>query len=57
MSINDFNRLRVSYLGLGLGASDQVGSGDPRGLGYTTQSSENILIFIIARALQLIYNI
>ena len=29
----------------------QVGSRDPRGLGYTTQPSANILIFIIAHAL------
>ena len=35
----------------------QVGSGDSRGLRYTTQSSANTLIFIIAYALQLIYKI
>ena len=33
-------------------AECQVGSGDPRGLGYTTQPSANILIFIIAHVLQ-----
>ena len=32
-------------------AECQVGSRDPRGLGYTTQPSANILIFIIAHAL------
>ena len=32
-------------------------SGDLRGLGYTTQPSANILVFIKAHALQLIYNI
>ena len=30
---------------------------DPLVLGYTTQPAANILIFIIAHALQLIYNI
>ena len=38
-------------------AECQVGSGDPRGLGYTTQPSANILIFIIAHVLQLINTI
>ena len=38
-------------------AEGQVGSGDPRRLGYTTQPLASILIFIIAHALQLIYNI
>ena len=38
-------------------AEGQVDSGDPRGLGYTTQPFANILIFIIAHVLQLIYNI
>ena len=38
-------------------AEYQVGSGDPRGLEYTTQPSANILIFIIAHVLQLIYTI
>ena len=40
-----------------LRASYQVGSGDPLVLGYTTQPSANILIFIIAHVLQLIYTI
>ena len=38
-------------------AECQVGSGDPRGLGSTTQPSANILIFIIAHVLQLINTI
>ena len=38
-------------------AEAQMGSGDPRGLGYPTKPSTNILTIIIAHVLQLIYNI
>ena len=40
-----------AHLARGPQRSSQVGSGDPLVLGYTTQPSANILIFIIADAL------